>query len=460
MNKDIRELIYDKYIYPIEGNKKNLVGVEIELPIVNRAGLATDHNVSKAMFASLIDHFGLRPVKYDLEGSCHEAISPVTGDGLSFDCSYNNFEISFGTEESLVVIEQRFREYITYANEQLLKYNHIITGMGIQPYYYNCNKNYVPNGRYKMLEGFLRKGGKWGDECYFHNYPEYGTYASASQVQLDVSKDELIKTIQVFSKLEPLKSIIFANSVMLKDEPDLLCVRDMLWENSSHGINAHNIGMYEEVPNSIDEFIEYIAYTSIFCNERDGDYLFFHPTVVSEYFNKGLLEGEYYKDGEYLKKTFEPEKKDIEYLRTYKFLDLTKRGTIEYRSLCTQPLKETFSGIALQVGLMSRIDELDEILSNDKVLYHHGFTAPELRRMLNHEQIPDFIDKDGLRVLLEKIIDLSESGLVSRGFGEEKFLDKVQLRADTLTSPAREMKNQLRKGVSLSDIVDEYANLA
>ena len=66
-------------------------------------------------------------------------------------------------------------------------------------------------------------------------------------MQLDVRFDKLIETIDTFSLLEPIKSLLFANSWM-EDEPDNLCVRDMFWENSTHGINPHNIGVYEKIP--------------------------------------------------------------------------------------------------------------------------------------------------------------------------------------------------------------------
>ena len=80
---------------------------------------------------------------------------------------------------------------------------------------------------------------------YFHDHPEYGMFSSTSQIQLDVNYDNLIKTINIFSKLEPIKAILFSNSVLLGENEDLLCCRDMFWQDSTHGINPHNIGMYE-----------------------------------------------------------------------------------------------------------------------------------------------------------------------------------------------------------------------
>ncbi|MFQ9792099.1 MAG: hypothetical protein ACLRX7_01780 [Acutalibacteraceae bacterium] len=41
----------------------------------------------------------------------------------------------------------------------------------------------------------------------------------------------------------------------------------------------------------------------------------------------------------------------MEYLRSYKFEDLTFRGTIEYRSACCQPVSECMCVAAFHVGL-------------------------------------------------------------------------------------------------------------
>ena len=51
--------------------------------------------------------------------------------------------------------------------------------------------------------------------------PDFGTFTSASQVQLDVSYDQLTDVINVFGLLEPYKAILFANSY-LPDYPEFL----------------------------------------------------------------------------------------------------------------------------------------------------------------------------------------------------------------------------------------------
>ena len=117
---------------------------------------------------------------------------------------------------------------------------------------------------------------------YFHPHPEFGTFSSASQVQLDINYEDIPEVINTFSLLEPLKARIFANSVLLGEAEDYLCYRDILWENSTHGINPHNVGPYEYKFKDADELLDYIQSTSIYCTEREGKYVNFRPLSIRD----------------------------------------------------------------------------------------------------------------------------------------------------------------------------------
>ena len=459
MDKEqIKAALYDRYIAPTEKNKDNYIGIEIEMPVVNLSGEATDFAITKAVTEGFCRRRGFEPVGIDSQGSCYSYTDPVTGDNLSFDCSYNNMEFSFGKERTLTAIWERFSDYITELNEELKVSGHILTGMGINPGHKVNRKEFLPVPRYQMLEGYLKRAQDWKYPMYFHPYPDFATYACASQVQLDVKKDELIDTIKAFSLLEPIKSLLFANAWM-EEEPDNLCVRDMFWENSTHGINPHNIGMFEQIPENVDELLEYISRTSIFCAEREGHYLHFKPIPIIEYFDCDSIEAEYYENGEYHAYTFTPEKDDLRLLRSYKFEDLTFRGTIEYRSGCCQPFSDAMSVAAFHIGLSSEVDKVIELMEKDTVLYHHGYTAGELRKLMNGVKLPDFVDQTRLKHLCRKILELAKTGLKKRGFGEEIYLEPLFERAARLESPALRMLQGIEEGKNMEDFIMEYASV-
>lgn len=309
-----------------------------------------------------------------------------------------------------------------------------------------------------MLERYLQQYRNWKVPMYFHPYPDYPTYASASQVQLDVQKERLIPTIRAFSLVEPVKAVLFSNSC-LPEEPGLLCIRDMLWENSTHGINPHNIGMFEHLPESEDELLEYISTTSIFCTERQGHYIHFHPIPIIDYLERSTVEGEYYADGAYHTITFRPEKRDLTYLRSYKFEDLTYRGTIEFRSACCQPFRDVMTVAAFHVGLMDHVEELTALLEQDTSIYQHGYSAAELRNILNRREWPEFVDRDGLKQLCLSVLDLAYRGMKETGLGEETYLEPLYKRAEQLTSPGRQYMDALDAGVSQKQLILDYASL-
>lgn len=455
----VREQLYKRYIEPTKGARKKYIGVEIEMPIVNLAKKAVDFDVVHTITDSFIKHFKFDVSGTDDEGKIYSASSPVNGDILSYDCSYNNLELSFGKEQDLYIIRNRFADYYKFLQNEFTAYNYTLTGMGVNPYHKINHNVPIPNGRYRMLFHHLNSYKSYTDTpMYFHNYPEYGTFSSASQVQLDVSFEKLPLTLNTFSKLEPIKALLFANSVLLDEDEDTLCCRDMFWENSTHGINPHNIGMYNCEFTGTDDILSYIESASIYCVERESKYINFAPVKIDDYFSKASITGEYFDNGEYKSIEFAPQLSDLEYLRTFKFEDLTFRGTIEFRSVCCQPIKDSFCVAAFHIGLMDKVEELAEIIENDRILYHHGYTSGELRKMLVRRELPKFIDEDKLYDLAKRIVDLAYDGLSQRGMNEEKLLNPLYQRIDLRTNPAKRMLDLKNNKIDLKDIILEYSS--
>jgi len=457
--EQVTELIYNRYIKPTENKKESFIGVEIEMPIVNLERKAVDFEIVHKLTGEFLKEFNFIPTGIDEQGHIYSALNKENGDVFSYDCSYNNMEFSFGREKELHAVHKRFRIYYDFVQNFFRPYNYTLTGMGINPNR-NLNNNIpIKNGRYKMLFHHLSSFSKYAClPMYFHSYPQFGMFSSASQVQLDVTKDKLPEVINTFNQLEPVKALLFNNSVLLGENEELLCSRDMLWENSTHGINPHNIGMYDCEINSVDDILNYISTAAIYCVERDGKYLNFKPVNILEYFNIDSLTGEYMEDGEIKSLDFSPCPEDIVYLRTFKFEDLTFRGTIEFRSACCQPISDVMTVSAFHLGLLSKTDELKKIIADDRSLYHNGYNAAELRRQLVCREKPAYIDQDGLYSLAKNVLDLCKTGLSERENGEEIYLTPLYERIEKRTNPARSMLERLEKGEMLKDIITEYAS--
>ena len=252
----------------------------------------------------------------------------------------------------------------------------------------------VPNGRYRMLLHHLSSYRNYKGKLLFHDISYYGLISCSAQTHLDVTEDELIRVINVFNRLEPLKALLFANSPY---EGGYLCVRDHLWRESMHGLNPHNVDGFDIELGSVEELVSYIKSMSLYCLERDGRYINFTPLPLDEYF------------------------------RSFKFVDLTFRGTVELRSTCMQPISEALGVPAFNLGLKVNLDKLEKLLDTEGNIYRQGYNVIELRKLFVMRKLPAFAEEEGVRDLLLKVLDIARDGLISRGYGEERFLESHRI---------------------------------
>ena len=456
----IRDKLYEEFIKPTNQDK-NFIGIEIEIPIINLDKKAVDFDVVHTItdkFQKQFNDFKADGIDYD--GNVFALKNPKNEDIVCYDCSYNNIEFAMGREKELFSINERFSEYYAFVKESFEEYNHTLTGMGINPYRkYNINEP-IPSERYLMLYHHLKSFSNYENiPMHFHKYPEYGMFSSASQVQLDVTRENLIQTINVFSKIEPIKALLFSNSVLYGENNKYTCFRDALWEYSTHGVNPHNIGVYDVDFKDLNDLQAYLESLNIYCVMRDGAYINFPSMNLLEYFAQDYVSGEIYCDGEYRKIDVKPLISDIKYLRPFKFINLTFRGTVEFRSICTQPIRDSMCVAAFHLGLKDKLDELEEIVSKDNVLYHRGYTAGELRKLLIQDKLPEFINLDCLCDLSREIVDLACDGLEQRESVEQIFLNPLYDRIKRRSNQGKDVIKSVNNGIEIEKIIEDYGKL-
>ena len=112
--KMIRSKLYREFIKPMD-QKKNFIGVEIEIPIVNLNKEAVDFNVVHEVtgkFKKQFSTFNEKGIDYD--GNIFALKNNQNDDIFCYDCSYNNIEFAMGREKDLFSIQDRFCEYYTF----------------------------------------------------------------------------------------------------------------------------------------------------------------------------------------------------------------------------------------------------------------------------------------------------------------------------------------------------------
>ena len=266
-----------------------------------------------------------------------------------------------------------------------------------------------------------------------------------------------MKTMSVSARqmVEIAKAISYNARLIVLDEPtSSLTVKEVtkLFE-MMRNLKAQGISLVY-ISHKMDEIFKICDRVTVL---RDGKYIDFKPTAVRDFFELEKVSGEYFDGNTYRTTEFSPADTDLEYLRTFKFEDLTYRGTIEYRSSCCQPIKDVMTVAAFHTGLAGKLDELGELLRNDKVLYSHGYSATALQDMLSKKELPQFIDKKAFTAQLVRILDYANDGLKARGKNEEHFLDPLYERAQQLTNPARQMVQGLESGKPMREFIENYA---
>ena len=464
--EELREAIYRKYIRPTERKAAPVMGVELEYPIVNlnNIGLSevtepVDFQVVHRLAESFVVRFGFTEVSRDEDDEIYLAEDKKTGDTISFDCSFNTLELSFGVEENIHILKERFDRYYFFIEDFLLAEKHTLTGMGINPGYLVNRQEPIHNGRYRMLLHHLESYVKYGNQIHFHDYPHFGLFSCASQVQVDAEKGNVVEMLNTFNRLEPLKALLFANSVFTADPAHrFLASRDYLWKHSLHGLNPHNVDEYDKRLHSVEEIVRYISSESLYCLEREGKYINFPPIRLEDYFKEKVVRGEYFDPemGRYRYASFEPGLEDLAFLRSFKFNDLTFRGTVEFRSVCEQPVPDVLTVAAFHAGLVAKLPELTKLLNQNVGLYQQGYSVGELREIFVRQDHTARFD-DAAYQLLEQVLRLAEDGLAERGHAEEAFLQPLFERVEQRTNPALRLLEREKAGRAIREVILEYA---
>lgn len=410
------ELLKKRYLENIKEKPDLFVGIELEYPVINLEGKATDSEVVKDLFRYLPSVLGFTIEKVDDFGNPIQLLDPVSLDTILFEVAYTTIEFAFGKAESIQEVEERFDFYIATIQNKLGEANHAIVGCGIHP---NWDKNEncpVAYPRYQMLMDYLNLS-RNVTKSDLHHFPEYGTFICGSQVQLDVSRSNYLRVINAFTQIEAAKAYLFANSVFSGTDWDTKVSRDIFWEKSMHGIYPENVGVNARLFKDEAYFFDYLNHSAIFTAERDGETYYFYPIRAKDYLGAPEIHA-FALDGEEI--LLYPQEKDFQTHRSYQYQDLTTRGTVEFRSVCTQPLDRTFVSAAFHLGLLVNLDKLESYLEAAPFFKVFGRNYKFLRRQLSKKQLTDE-EEAAIREFSKGLLLLAEQGLEKRGKHEMTY---------------------------------------
>ena len=417
------QLLKDRYLKNIKENPELYIGIELEFPIVHTKGQLTDIEVSKDLMHFLVDALSLEVEKVDQEGGPIQLVEPKSQDRILFEVSYTTVEFAFGKAKSIQEVEERFRAYMEVIQEKLREKDHAIQGWGIHPNWDINDNRPVAYPRYQMLMDYLSMGSHQ-ESAHLHDFPQYGAFICGSQVQLDVSKSNYLRVINTFTQIEAAKAYLFANSQFSGADWDTQISRDIFWEESMHGIYPENVGVNAKLFKDEDDFFDYLDRSAIFTAERDGETYYFSPILAKDYLSTSRIRA-FGINGKEV--SIVPEEKDFSSHRSYQFQDLTTRGTVEFRSVCTQPLDRTFASAAFHLGLLVNLDKLEAYLETAPFFERFGRDYKSLRRQFSKKHLTDE-ETAGIVQFSKDLLAIAEQGLEMRGQSEMTYL--VPLKED------------------------------
>ena len=415
------QLLKDRYLKNIKENPELYIGIELEFPIVHKKGQPTDIEVSKDLMCFLVDALSLKVEKEDQDGNPIQLVEPMSQDRILFEVSYTTLEFAFGKAKSIQEVEGRFRAYMEVIQEKLGEKDHAIQGWGIHPNWDINDNRPVAYPRYQMLMDYLSMG-IHQESTHLHDFPQYGAFICGSQVQLDVSTANYLRVINAFTQIEAAKAYLFANSQFSGAEWDTLISRDIFWEDSMHGIYPENVGVNSKLFKDEDDFFDYLDRSAIFTAERDGETYYFSPIRARDYLATDEIPAYTLNGKETL---LVPQEKDFQMHRSYQYQDLTTRGTIEFRSVCTQPLDRTFASAAFHLGLLVNLDKLETYLETASFFENFGRDYKSLRRQFSKKQLTNE-EKAGVVQFSKDLLAIAEQGLESRGQREMTYLEPLK----------------------------------
>ena len=409
------KLLKEKYLSNMKEDSELFVGVELEFPIVETNGNKTNIEVTKNLFRTLANLSDFEVEKIDDDQNPIQLVHCSSKDRILFELSYNTIEFAFERARSINEVANRFEAYLKIIQPILQENNHEIQGHGIHPLWQENDNSPVKIERYKMLMAFLAMN---GTGMKTHSYPSYGAFICGNQVQLDVRRDNYLRIINAFNKIEAAKAYLFSNSEFSAEAWDTKIARDIFWEESLHGYYKENVGIYPKDYQSEEEFFNNLARTAIFTATREGKSYYFKPIRVEDYLDQKEITA-YTADGN--EKIINPVKEDLKQHRSYQFQDLTARGTVEFRSVCTQPLETTFAPIAFELGLFVQLEKLENYLEDCSFFKNEEQDYRKLRKKYS-KKILSKEEKEAIQSFSKDLLDIAEAGLMKRGYGEEKFL--------------------------------------
>lgn len=440
MNKNYaKKVVMDHLVTPYLEKKPEYIGTEIETVFFSLKGEKNNKEVMCKAFDYMIEHYGFHKAIVGTDGY---AVRIENGkDSISADYSYEVLEFSMGKSRNIHEIQERFHSYAKPLTIFLKEKGYLFTGMGSNLFHkeFEDDSQYTHDPFYNKVREYVLTYTTHKDPSSFY------TLMASTQSHLDIEGKELLKTYNLFQKLEFVRGILFSNSIpnlsamhkSISCPENLLCARDLIWDTQG----LPNTGVVEHDFVNIEELVEHYTHLKLFIRASENGLEIFEPISLQTY--------------------FEDETKLSEGLATFRSFEhvvLNNYHALEVRSDCTQPLLDAFAPLAFNLGISEMADSAMEAVNTFLQENQIQKNNAQLRYMVITDQ--PIVEDSIMKNFLMQIYEISKAGLENRNLGEEVYIACLKERIESgLYSPAKRMKMMMAEGKTTREIAELYAKI-
>lgn len=457
MSSRAEEMVRRRFLTPFEQKTEPYqVGVEVELPLVNRRKGPVEPEFAKELVECLRRQFDFHITAITAEGYPAEAKNPA-GDTFSFETSLNTMEFAMAKNRGLWPVKRRLDSYLEALQPLCRRRDYLICGMGINPYAQYADAKALNTPILQAKAAFLR------EFTTHHNGEIFHAFSASTQTHLDVSLAALPDRLNLFGTLSFADALLFSNSLPFRpdaktgwlatlpqclraelDKPNL-CFRDVLWRLCE----APNTEAPERAFSSLDDVVRHLLSLKLFIVSDGGEgYRPIRPVECAAYFSHESTAGMDDVRAE----------NDFRCFRPLEPVSVSRYGTIEIRQTCTQPIAELFVPPAFYVGISENSARANALVSDFRNENQITGSNAELRRMAASGE--EIVSRQRMESFLKELVAAAEEGLKKRDMGEESLLGRLLRQEGGVECPAERQIRLRREGYSQEEILLAFCAMA
>lgn len=355
---------------------------------------------------------------------------------FALEVGWGTVEIITGPNQTLHELKAIHEEAMECLLDAAQPLGMIPLGLGIQPRSPPSQALMTPRARYGAMEGAL-------SDAWFHF-----TTTASDQLHVDVSKPEAISVVNLANLMTPLIIGLCANSTVTGGEVSEHCCRREGMMNriqSSH----HRHGLPKRPFTSFNDMVSTMCDMPYLMRKDEGEW----HSLPQDLTFRGFLDAQLTMEEQ--PTIWEEFQIHDHYIWNSARLR-AKQGTVELRAACQQPWDEHMAAATLQLAVVEAHHEIRELVmstfagATEEEKWGEAWGAMRLSfaHVVDHGLEGSSRHSFDFDAFGTEVLNLCQTALLNRGFGEEELLAPLWARWHARLSPAQTTRQVVSAAVT------------